>query len=195
LAGICAGVWAIAQWLREMAWRREDRKKERESEREERSLRQQELQWKQAELARELLDDIFDYKPSNDAWEMVDGETDFKDMDGVRLHITIEDVRRALTLTEESGILILPNATDSETKQKEKYIRWCFDALFYYLERLEQSLRTEVVRFGDLRSSATYYVALMATDKKYFQDYCKFIGFEGAVAFMNRFLEWQNKST
>ena len=40
------------------------------------------LRWKQAELARSMLDEIFDYPPSDDAWRMVDGEMDYKDSNG-----------------------------------------------------------------------------------------------------------------
>ena len=44
--------------------------------------RAEELRWKQAELARTLLDEIFDFAPSNDALRMVDGEVDYKDENG-----------------------------------------------------------------------------------------------------------------
>jgi hypothetical protein len=54
------------------------------------------LRWKQAELARTMLDEIFDYPPSDDAWRMVDGETNYKTSEGIAYTITIADVRAAL---------------------------------------------------------------------------------------------------
>jgi hypothetical protein len=175
LAGIVAGVWAVITWQREAKWRREDHEADLQQ-------RKEELRWKQAELARDLLDDIFDYSPSNDAWRMVDGEESYKDAEENKFQIDMVHVRRAL-----------PKPWNDERGGPDVYVRWCFDALFYYLERLESSLKLELVRMEDLTASASYYIALMATDKKLFEDYAKVIRFPGAIAFMERFPEWRNK--
>lgn len=98
-----------------------------------------ELRWKQAELARILLDEIFDYGPSNDAWRMVDGEKLYKDDQGNEYHITMDLVRQAL-----------PKPWNDERSGSNLYVRWCFDALFYYLERLDQSVKIKLVRIEDL---------------------------------------------
>ena len=174
LAGICAGVWAVVVWRREARWRREDHAAEL-------TQKQEELRWKQAELARTLLDEIFDYAPSNDAWRMVDGEENYKNG---QFRITMDDVRRAL-----------PKPWNNESGGPEVYVRSCFDALFYYLERLEQSVQTKLVRIEDLAAPTAYYVALMAMDKKLFQDYAELIRFHRAVAFLNRFPEWRTKES
>jgi hypothetical protein len=174
-AGICAGVWAMIVWQREARWRREDHAAELRQ-------REEELRWKQAELARQLLDEIFDYGPSNNAWRMVDGEESFKDELGNEYRINMDDVRRAL-----------PTPWSNERCGPDVYIRWCFDALFYYLERLEQSVQIKLVRPEDLSAPASYYIALMAGDKKLFEEYARFIRFDRAIAFMNRFPEWRDK--
>lgn len=140
-----------------------------------------EYRWKQAELARKLLDEIFDYDPSNDAWRMVDGEENYKDNNGNPFRVSMDDVRRAL-----------PTPWNDDSGGRDVYIRWCFDALLYYLERLEQSVQIRLVRIEDLAASASYYIALMANDKKLFQDYAELIRFHGAVTFMNRFPEWHS---
>ncbi|MCI0538423.1 MAG: hypothetical protein L0Z50_24720, partial [Verrucomicrobiales bacterium] len=188
LAGICAGVWAVVVWRREAIWRREDHEAELHQ-------RDQELQWKQAELARQLLDDIFDHRPSEDAWDMVDGETEFKDLDGKNLEISKADIKRALKLTIVAGKPVLLDGANEEEQREEKYVRYCFDALFYYLERLERSLTIKVVRFDDLVAPTGYYITLMSDDKSLFEEYSRFIGFDGAIAFMNRFPEWRNART
>lgn len=177
VGGICAGVWAVVVWRREARWRREDREAELKQ-------RQEELRWKQAELARQLLDDIFDYGPSNDAWRLVDGEEVYKDEKGNEYRINMDMVRRAL-----------PKPWSDECAGPEVYIRWCFDALLYYLERLEQSVQIELVRFEDLAASTSYYIDLMAKDKQLFQDYAELIRFNRAIAFMNRFSEWRDRRT
>jgi hypothetical protein len=180
-AAIWAAVWAVKQWRDETAKRREDLVKERETKRAELLQREQELRWKQAELARTLLDEIFDYGPSNDAWRMVDGEKIYTDDKDNEYHITMEIVRQAL-----------PKPWNDESSGSNLYIRWCFDALFYYLERLEQSVQVKLVRFEDLAAPTAYYIALMAKDKKIFQDYAELIRFHRAVQFLERFPEWRD---
>ncbi len=188
-AAIWATVWAVRQSRQEAVLRREAQEKEREAQEKEREVeraklaqREQELRWKQAELARQMLDEIFDYGPSNDAWRMVDDEEAYKDDKGNQYRINMDQVRRAL-----------PKPWSDECSGPDVYVRWCFDALFYYLERLEQSVRIKLVRIEDLTASTSYYIELMAKDKKLFQDYAKLIHFNGAIAFMERFPEWKNK--
>jgi len=77
LIACVTGAWAVFTW-----------KKESESKRAslDRQLKHREevLRWKQAELAREMLDEIFDYTPSDEAWRMVDGGTTYKDRESAQ---------------------------------------------------------------------------------------------------------------
>ena len=180
-AAIFTAVWAIFQWRDETAKRREDQEKERESKRAALAQQQQELRWKQAELAREMMDAIFDYVPSNDAWRMVDGEVQgYKDSLGNEYQIDMDMVRSSL-----------PHPWNERRGGAQVYVRWCFDALFYYLEQIEHSVQLGILRFEDLEAPAAYYVALMANDKTLFQDYAAQIRFRRAVQFMERFPEWR----
>ncbi|MBI4660018.1 MAG: hypothetical protein HY735_14350 [Verrucomicrobia bacterium] len=180
---IWAAVWAVKQWREETGRRREDQAKERESKRTEVLQREQELRWKQAELARIMFDGIFDYDPSNDAWRMVDGEEEgYKNSRGNEYRINMDLVRQAL-----------PAPWSDERGGPEVYVRWCFDALFYSLEQIEHSVQLGILRFEDLEAPAAYYVALMTKDKKLFQDYAELIRFRRAVQFMERFPEWRDK--
>jgi hypothetical protein len=170
LAGISAGFWAVWQWRTEH-------------------------RWKQAELARTLLDEFFKAKPTHDAWRMVDNERHYIDREGNKLNITMDDVRRALRLERDQNDeeKLLEDA-DENIWRKDAYIRWCFDSLFYYLERLEQSHNIKVVQFDDLLTPTTYYISLMAKDKKLFKMYAEFVGFDRAVKFMEQIIERQKLS-
>ena len=162
---IAAALWAVWQWRRD-------------------------YRWKQAELARTLLDEIFDYKPSDVAWRIVDGETTFK-IKKKETEITMDDVRRALRVARnDAGEEALLEDANEERRRKDEYVRRCFDALFYYLERLEQSCEIKVVRFDDLLASASYYINLMAKNDELFEKYAEFIQLGRAVAFMKRFPQW-----
>lgn len=179
-AAIFAAVWALKQWRDETAQRREDQKAELETRRAELKQRDKDLRWKQARLAREMMDAIFDYKPSNDAWRMVDSEQAYK-YKGNSYTINMNDVRRAL-----------PEPWSDDCSGSPVYIRWCFDALFYYIEQIEHALKLDILRFEDLEASASYYIALMAKDKKLFHEYVKLIRLNRALAFMDRFPEWKD---
>src|SRR5262249_45794692 len=151
-AGICAGVWAVAVWRREAKWRREDRHAEL-------LRRNQELQWKQAELARQLLDEIFDFPPSEGALDMLDGESEFSEFEDAgakRLKIGKSDIQHALRVGTVAGKRSLLDSASEKEQRADKHIRYCFDSLFYYLERLERSVATNVVRFEDLLASSGY---------------------------------------
>jgi hypothetical protein len=187
-AAIWATVWAIRQSRQEAVLRRQAQEKEREAQEKEREMeraklvqREQELRWKQAELAREMLDAIFDYPPSNDAWRMVDDEEDgYKDSQGRPHRINLDLVRKAL-----------PKPWGDEHGGPGVYVRWCFDALFYYLEQIERALQLGILRFEDVDAAASYYIALMAKDKNLFEKYAEVIRLKGAAGFMNRFPEWR----
>ena len=160
LSGVCTGAWAVWQW-------------------------RDQHRWKQAKLARKMLDEIFDYRPSNDAWRMVDGDKKYKDTEKVEIEITADDVKRALKLP-------LQTAGDENERRRDDYIRWCFDALFYYLERLEQSVQIKIIRFEDVLSPTSYYIEAMSNDRELYESYAKFIRFENAIAFLGRFSEWRD---
>jgi hypothetical protein len=185
-AAIWAAVWAVKQFRDETARRRTDQEKERESKQADLRHAEQELRWKQAKLARKMMDAIFDYDPSNDAWRMVDGEEQgYKDSQGNQYHITIGMVDHALRVpwTDDSG-------------GPEVYVRWCFDALFYYLEQIEHSIQLGHLRFEDVEASAGYYVALMGKNgelKERFQKYAEVIRFRRAVQFLEGFPDWREK--
>ena len=143
--------------------------------------REQELRWKQAKLARTMLDGIFDYPPSNDAFRLVDGETvGYKNSRGKSYDIEMSLVRESL-----------PGKWNEDSESPQDYVRWCFDALFYVLEQLEHSVQLGILRFEDLEAPLAYYFALMAEDKKIFQDYAERIRFHRAVLLMERFPEWR----
>jgi hypothetical protein len=198
-------IMGLRQWNRDLEWKKQDRENELKARQEERLQRDQELLWKQAELARKLLDDIFDYRPSDDAWKMVDEETTFvvggkssfsPDLKKRKIEIKKEHIKQALELNKGKTdlMVVLKDPDDEEYQIRIKYVRWCFDALFYYLERLEQSIEVNVVRFGDLKSPASYYIAKMSGEKEIYQNYAEFISFHGAVKFMERFSEWRVKT-
>jgi hypothetical protein len=163
--GIATGIWGVIVWRKD-------------------------YRWKQAELARKLLDELYEYERSNAAVELIDGTTHFVTSEG-KFRATRGDMQEALAMEiTTEGEKRLRVYADEQQHPHLVFIRKCFDGLFYYLERFEQSCEIKVVVFEDLRASTSYCVKLMAKDKKLFEDYAKFIHYHRAVTFLRRFPEW-----
>ena len=52
-------------------------------------------------------------------------------------------------------------------------------------------MKIGIVTMEDLSAPTSYYIELMAKDKKLFEDYAKLIRFDGTVAVLKRFPEWK----
>lgn len=126
-------------------------------------------------------DQIFDSKPSFDALTMADELSgSFKTEEGTEIEISQGDIDEALTVPVK------------DHSQKAKYIRHCFDVLFFYLERLEKSVTIKLVQWEDIKKPADYYVERLARHKKRILRYLDFTKYHGAKSFLNRFPEWKD---
>ncbi len=145
--------------------------------------RSKDMRWKQAELARKLFDEIFDFQPSYNALIMIDELSEnFQLNDEESISVSFADIDNALTT---------PIINHSP---KAKYIRRCFDALFYHMERVEQSVKINVVRFEDVQKPAEYYIERLALHKYYIEGYINFTKYSGVKSFLERFTVWENKN-
>jgi|SRR5215204_4224341 len=142
--------------------------------------RKRELRWKQAELGKKIIDEIFDYQPSRDALLMVEGrKRHYKITEGDSEVIVYPEIISALRLEV------------SNNRRRQIYIQDGFDSLFYYLDRIEHFLGINLITFDDVRNPMEYYARKMAKDKKVFLDYINTINYKGAAEFLNRFQSWQ----
>ena len=145
--------------------------------------RAREMRWKQAELARKLLDDVYDFDPSHNALIMVDEFAESFQLDnGQEIEVSFTDIDSALSTPVK------------DHSDKAKYIRRCFDALFYHVERIEQSIRIKLVKLEDVSRPAEYYVERLALHKRSIISYLAFTKYTGAKEFLERFCAWNDKS-
>jgi len=153
--------------------------------RETRLQRAEELRWKQANLGRELVEKMLDADDAASALQMLDwGDQghEYEIKKGQKVKIDIGDVPHALRLDE------------SHKSDKDVYIRECFDALFFHVNQLERSLRTNVLRFEDVQFPLNYYAEKMLGRKEVFEEYMKKFGDKEALAFFQRYEKW-NRTT
>jgi len=146
-----------------------------------------EIRWKQAELARQLVDQWFSWEASNNALTMVDeGEGDYSlDRYGTHHVDPVNDIPKALELTTSTE-----GATTVSNTPKDRFIRKCFDVLLYNFERVEYSIDINVIRRDDVLAPTEYYVGQLAPYKKFLLPYITFTRFSRALKFLTYFKKW-----
>ncbi len=120
-----------------------------------------ELRWKQAEQGREMVDKML----SDEGWkamEMMDWDDEGRDyeINGHKEKVNANDVYAAL----EKG----------ESTDKDHYIIDRLDRAFFLVSQLEAAVRSDLVRFEDVRFPLSWYAAKrMCPRKRLFESYMK----------------------
>jgi len=144
-----------------------------------RRQREEELKWKKAAAAKELIDELFDSRKAKDAMKMLDWDgSSFEIANGVTEKISFDEMIRAL------------RTEDTNFSKKEEFIRDSFDGLFYHLGMLQHYVARELVEFEDVSHPIDYYVKLMAPNQQVYGAFLKTYGFHRTEKFMDRFEDW-----
>lgn len=172
LAGFITAVLALLQWNTALNQKRDERR------------------WKQAELARRLTDEWFDWKPSGIAMMLIDeGKGVYKLWDGPQYNVNgSEDIPNALRLVVDGDEI-----TEESHEPKDVFVRRCFDNLFYYFERAGHSIKIGVAIGDDFDPHALYYVRRLALYRDVVEKYLLWLGYNNALAFLRRYDAWREK--
>lgn len=123
--------------------------------RQSRRQRCEELRWKQANIAKQLLDELFDREYSENAVLMLDwnkGQRKYV-VGNESLMISYKDVITALK-KDQSDLTREPSDGLSE---KEIYIRECFDFFFYFVDRIRHYIKINLINFDDIKAPLKSY--------------------------------------
>jgi hypothetical protein len=145
-----------------------------------RTERREEFRWKQAEMAKKVLDETWSDYYARSALRMLDWSGS-KYMDGERQtqSITHEHMWNAL------------RTKNTKFDLDEHFIRDCFDHLFDCLERAEHFITINLIEFDDVKSRFEYYVKLMAKNRTVYEDFLETYNFKLAKRFLSRFEIWK----
>ncbi|HEX8087945.1 MAG TPA: hypothetical protein VF762_03785 [Blastocatellia bacterium] len=139
--------------------------------------RARELRWSQAKLAMDLVDAMLSDSQAFNALRMIDWDTYEYLIEGKKVVITSDEVDEALKVKNNSALT--PNGV---------VVRESFDKLFYYMGKMERSLKSELIRFEDIRSPMEYYVSILQSSfGKDLMSYMEQLHHKDAMEFMNRF--------
>lgn len=146
-------VWALLQWGSAVRQRK------------------REFRWQQVDMGRRLLDELFDDPVAGIALELIDGELDKIQLrDGTQVTLHPEDIHAALS---DPG-------TGEAEREKLRMVRRSFDALLYYLQRIERAVALKLVKLEDVSTPTSYYALASAPMAKTLESYTVRTGYRGA---------------
>lgn len=180
IAGIAAvGAIATAIWQ----WRRAT-----EQRRDELRLHQREFRHRQARFAREVLTEIFSDPVAKDALKMLDWHrADYRDVENeLTFDISRHEVAPALAVNAQAATGGCP-VVDESAARKEEFIRTRFEALYYYLEQVEQLIVLEIINFNDVETTFRYYMRNALADESSHKDFLTHYDSPRALDFLQRF--------
>lgn len=149
--------------------------------------RRKEHRWKQAELGKRILDELFADPLSRDACYMLDvGRRQYPDLAGRDATVSRDEVLAALCLAKERAQGI-PDALSRDLTPKQLYICDCFDVLFYRLNRLEHFIQRDLVRFDDVITPLEYYAERIRLNRREFVTHMETFQHERAEKLLRRY--------
>jgi hypothetical protein len=146
-----AALWSLLQW------------------RESLQQRKIEFRWKQADLGRQLLDQLFDEPVAGIALELIDGELHFLK--------TPEDGE----LIVDGNTIINALSINKNNTPVSRHIRKSFDTLLYYLERLETMIKLNLIELEDIEMPTKYYCHKMKDNMEIISSYAIETGYINAL--------------
>jgi hypothetical protein len=150
--------------------------------------KKRDLRWRQAEMAKQLLDELFGSLEARAALKMLDWDgLPYKTPDGGTTQPITHKIRRDSLRTQDP--VFRPG-------EDGPFIRDAYDALFDSFERLEHFIRIELIQFEDVAPVLRYYVSKMWQDdeRKVVKSFLDAYGFARASDFLNRFQELHSLS-
>lgn len=143
-----------------------------------RKLRAQELRWKRANSAKELLDDIHNHELEKNAVNMLDSwdcSEEYEIAPGQKESISYDDVLKALA----------KNGLESKS-DTEKYIRKCFDWFFYRVDRIQHYINRGLIDFDDVKPVFHIYAREMDKHRETYDAFLESHDYDLARSFLFR---------
>lgn len=144
--------------------------------------RRADLRWREAEMAKRLLDDLNADVLAQAAMKMLDWDGRSYTFDGKKTAPISAEKRLAAMRAQN---------TNFRTDEEAEFIRDSFDALLNHFERIEHFIKIGLIRFEDVRDSLSYEIRKLAqTNEKYvIEEYIKTYNFSLAKSFLERYEE------
>jgi hypothetical protein len=142
--------------------------------------------WKQAEMAKKCIDELFNRCLASCAMKMLDWDGREYKCDSRKTGPISADFRRMALRTEKT---VFSPASD------EQFVRDAFDELFDGFERLEHFVQINLIQFEDVENQFSYYVDCITRheDREVFVRFMTAYNFRLGLAFLSRFPAWKDR--
>lgn len=158
----------------------------RQQKQEELQQRAQELTWRQAKLAKEIIDDMFKNAYAMSAMKMLESpQRQYEIETGKIKLIRFADVIDAIS-TEQP--LAFQNDEQLEKYEIQRYIRDSFDHFFAVMQALEHYISIGLIRADDVKFPFNYYAKKIDPYRQAFERYLTEDQSEESLLFLKRFL-------
>jgi uncharacterized protein YxeA len=136
---------------------REQKEKEIDESIRNREQREEELRWKQAKTAKEIIDNIHYHEWAKNAVTMLDwskGEHDYEIRKG-----SVE------VISYENDVIPALGKAQRECEEKDRYIVNCFDWFLSFIDHIEHCIRTRLIDFEDVKDVFKPYAEKIKTHR------------------------------
>ena len=133
--------------------------------------RKRELRWKQADKAKEIIDEIFMFESTAQALDV---------MAGIVISFDNQQVKYADLLN------YVKNPTSGQSAIQDS-IGEIIDDLNYYFDRIEAYIEVDYLNFADIKPSFEWYINRIMGDRSHFIQYAKVSGYKRCGRFLDRF--------
>lgn len=143
-----------------------------------RKQRAEDLRWRQAQAAKDLLDDIHNHELAKHAIHMLDwadGSAEY-DVNGRKVTISYPKVLEALALNN-----------GEYCEEYQAYVRDCFDWFLYRVDRIEHYIRRGLIQFGDVEDVFLVYAREIGFHQDVFDSFLQFHEYNLARQFFARY--------
>lgn len=145
--------------------------------RQNRKHRIEELRWKQANVAKQLLDELFSHDYSENAVLMLDwnkGKREYA-IGNESMVISYPDVLTALDKEQSDSL-----------SEKEMYIRECFDFFFYFVDRIKHFIDINLTSIDDVKGPLKPYARKIKAHRELYDNFMAAQEYEYAKEFLRQ---------
>jgi len=139
--------------------------------RQSRRQRVEELRWKQANVAKQLLDELFAHDYSENAVLMLDWNK------GKRGYAVGKE---SILISYNDVLAALGKEQSDSLSEKEMYIRECFDFFFYFIDRMKHYININLTNFDDVKGPLKPYAKKIKAHRDVYDNFMEAQEYEHA---------------
>lgn len=149
----------------------------------------QELRWKRSNAAKELIDDIHHHPLAAQAVHMLDWHDGQKPQKHTITENTVVQISYPQVLT---ALKLRKSECEEEC---DIYIHDCFDWFFYFIDRIEHSIKRKLIRRNDVKAIFTPYVKIVSANWAVYEEFLSRHYYDQAKKFFQSYAEFGSITT